>query len=67
MTDDDIPMGEQLACAMRELALRRVKYPKLCAAGTMPVKDARREIARMAAIVETLDGLVAAMPERAAR
>lgn len=48
----------QLKCAQRELALRKNTYPRLIGAGRMNVFTAEDEIARMAAIVKTLQGLL---------
>lgn len=48
-------LAVQLACARRELALRRNTYPKWVASGRMTSATAERETAAMAAIVETLD------------
>lgn len=54
----DVSLPVQLKCAQRELALRRNTYPRLIGAGRMNVFTAEDEIARMAAIVKTLQRLV---------
>lgn len=58
MTTESIPLATQLAAARRELAMRRNVYPKWVAGGRMTQLKAHAEIAAMAAIVETLAGLV---------
>lgn len=54
-----ISLAEQLACAQRELRLRRAVYPRLVQHGKLKPAQAEQEIARMAAIVETLTALIA--------
>jgi hypothetical protein len=54
----DVSLEVQLKCAQRELAMRKNTYPRLIGAGRMNVFTAEDEIARMAAIVKTLQGLV---------
>jgi hypothetical protein len=49
-----IPIGEQIACAERELALRRAAYPRFVANKRMTQDKADHEIAAMEAIVDTL-------------
>lgn len=49
-----ITIEQQLACARRELALRRNVYPKMTFSGRMKPEEAERELAAMSAIVETL-------------
>jgi hypothetical protein len=51
-------LKEQLACAKRELALRRRVYPTFVAAKRMNVFKAEEEMDAMAAIVTTLQELV---------
>lgn len=53
-----IPLTEQLACAKRELALRRAVYPGWLKSGKLTPDAAKKELARMHAIVETLDKMV---------
>lgn len=50
-------LDEQIACARRELALREQVYPKWVIGGRMTQKEADNEIARMSAIVATLEWL----------
>ena len=53
---DGVPgLAAQVACAQRELALRRNTYPKQVAAGRMTAARAAQETAAMAAIVATLE------------
>lgn len=54
----DLSLEVQLKCAQREVALRKNTYPRLIGAGRMNVFTAEDEIARMAAIVKTLQDLV---------
>ena len=55
-TEDKAPgLAAQVACAQRELALRRNIYPKQVSAGRMTAARAGQETATMAAIVETLE------------
>jgi uncharacterized MAPEG superfamily protein len=61
MTDlfDDraVPLHVQIEAAERELRMRRNVYPRRVAEGKMTQTQANREMAAMAAIVETLKGL----------
>lgn len=50
---------EQLKCAKREFAMRRVNYPKWVNRGTMGQAEATREMEAMGAIIETLKTLAA--------
>ncbi len=52
-----VPLADQIACARRELALRRSVYPKWVRAGRMKQEEADREIVRMEAIVATLSAM----------
>lgn len=62
--DNDPKAGEgitlkgQLACAKRELALRKTVYPRFIAQGKMLSSKAVIEVESMAAIVQTLQRLV---------
>lgn len=49
-----ITIAEQIACARRELAMRRNVYPKRVAALKMSQAKADHEIDAMTAIIETL-------------
>jgi len=48
-------LSDQLACAKRELALRRNVYPGWVKSGRMKQAKADHEIESMAAIVQTLE------------
>lgn len=53
-----VDLPAQLKCAQRELKIRRDVYPAWVRAGRMNVFTAEDEMAAMAAIVKTLQGLV---------
>lgn len=57
--DTPISLAKQLLCAQRELSMRLRVYPPLVARGKMDQEKAAHETATMAAICETLQGLVA--------
>jgi hypothetical protein len=59
---DPIPLDRQVACAKRELALRKRVYPTWVNAKRMNEFKAEEEIAAMAAIVATLEGLAKRAP-----
>lgn len=50
-------IDEQITCVMREINMRRRVYPKWVANGRMTKENADREIAAMAAVLDTLKGL----------
>jgi hypothetical protein len=52
-----VPTAEMLACAQRELAMRRRVYPRWVGMGRMKPADAERETLHMAAIVALLTSL----------
>jgi hypothetical protein len=52
-----ITLGEQIAEAQRELALRRQCYPGWVKSGTLDAGDAYHQLQAMEAIVRTLRGL----------
>lgn len=54
MTAPAVPLADQVACLERELGLRRRVYPRLVANGRFAQDAADREIARMAAALETV-------------
>ena len=54
---ESIPLGGQLAAARRELALRQRAYPRWVEIGRLTEAKAQLEIASMASIVATLEGL----------
>ena len=53
-----VSITDQLACARRELALRRQVYPVWVKSGKLTSNAAETELERMQAIVETLDKLL---------
>lgn len=55
--EPDIPISEQVAEAERELRRRRVFYPRSVLGGSMSQLAADKNIAAMAAILKTLEGL----------
>lgn len=55
----DVSLEAQLKCAQRELKIRRDVYPAWVRAGRMNKFTAEDEIARMSAIVSTLQSLIA--------
>lgn len=59
MTEDnlDISLDEQIECIQRELALRKVVYSRQVHAGRMHQRIADLEMARMGAVLETLQKL----------
>lgn len=54
-----VPLSDMIACARREQALRKNVYPTLVAKGRMEQSEADTEIARMSAIITTLEWLQA--------
>lgn len=54
----EFSLEDLLACAKRELALRKNVYPKWVKAGRYTADQARREVAMMEAIVEMLNGQI---------
>jgi hypothetical protein len=58
-TTSAVSLEEQLRCAKRELAMRQRCYPEWVRRETMTEQTARRELAAMSAIVETLAALLA--------
>lgn len=55
--DFTVSLAQQIASAKRELALRKSVYPKWVRDHRMQLASANYEIAAMAAIIETLEGL----------
>ena len=51
-------LPEQIACVRRELAMRRSAYPRWIASGRLKPADAEREVARMEAVLATLESLL---------
>jgi len=52
-----ITITEQIDCVQRELRYRRRVYERRVAEGKMTAQLADREIARMSAVLETLQGI----------
>lgn len=52
-----IPLSDQIACVTRELGMRRRVYPRWIESGRMRQEESDREIARMEAVLATLQGL----------
>lgn len=50
-----VPLGDQIACVKRELALRQAVYQKRVGAGRMTQEQADLEISRMKAVLRTLE------------
>ncbi len=62
MTDRETPtLADQIACAKRELWMRRHVYPLWVSTRRMTKANADHELARMEAIVATLEALAAAL------
>lgn len=61
-----ITITDQLACAKRELKMRQRVYPQWVATGRLRQETADHEIACMAAIVQTLEGLAPPEPKQGA-
>lgn len=57
LDDRDVPLHTQIEAAERELKMRRSVYPRRIESGAMTKALADREIAAMAAIVQTLKAL----------
>lgn len=53
----DVSLDDQIACAKRELAMRRRAYARWVDQGRMTKADADRETEAMAAIVATLENI----------
>lgn len=58
----DVSIADQVKCAKRELGKRRVFYPQWVASGRLRAVEADKELAAMAAIVETLTELEKTAP-----
>jgi hypothetical protein len=54
---DRVPIGQQIRCIARELALRRNCYPRWVKSGKMKQFEADRELESMEAVLETLKRL----------
>jgi hypothetical protein len=58
-----VSLEDQIACVAREIAMRKVVYPRRVAAGQMKQSQADLELARMNAVLETLTTTRAAWDE----
>lgn len=54
MSAPAVPLADQVACLERELGLRRRVYPRLVQQGRLTQDAADRELARMAAALDTV-------------
>jgi len=59
MSDQTIPLADQLAEVRREIGMRRKAYPRWVSLGRMKQEQADRSLAVMEAVRDTLAGLVA--------
>lgn len=50
-------LADQIACVEREITMRKKVYPRQVARGNMGAVVMQLELARMAAVLETLKGL----------
>jgi hypothetical protein len=57
LSDQPVPLLEQILCVEREIAMRERAYPRFVAKGTMKLDRAEREIVVMRAVLETLKGM----------
>lgn len=53
----EVSLQDQIKCIRRELAMRESAYPKWVRAGRMKQENADRELARMTAVLGTLQRL----------
>lgn len=60
------PLADQIACARRELSMRRRVYPMWVSTQRMTQAKADHEIACMEAIVATLEAMAPPKPEQSA-
>ena len=61
-----IPLPDQIACVRREISMRRRVYPGWVSSGRMTQDQADQELARMQAVLETLQGLMPPEPKQEA-
>lgn len=60
-----ISLADQIACVEREIKMRERVYPNWVTRGTMTDANARKELARMQSVLETLqklDGIESLFP-----
>lgn len=60
---DDIPLADQIACVKREVQMRRIVYPGRIAAKRMTQATADKEVARMEAVLRTLEAYARGVDE----
>lgn len=54
---NDIPLKDQIECVRRELGMRKRVYPRWIREGRMTHEEADHQMARMEAVLRTLDAL----------
>jgi hypothetical protein len=59
-----VALADQIACVKRELALRERDYPRWVGSGLMKQTEADTELARMRAVLVTLEAIA---PEQQGR
>lgn len=64
---EPVSLADQITCVRREIAMRARVYPRWVALKRMTREDANEEIARMKAVLATLEGLRAAITKAEAR
>jgi hypothetical protein len=65
VTDPKPPtLADMIAEVRRELRLREVAYPRMVQRGVLTGPAAARQVARMEAVLVTLQGIEAMMPTR---
>ena len=56
---EEVPLPDQIACVLREIAMRQRLYPQWVEAGKMKQDRADREIEAMRAVLDNLNRLLA--------
>lgn len=62
----NVSLADQIACVEREITMRQRVYPNWVTRGRMTESNARKEIQRMQAVLETLqtlDGIESLFPD----
>lgn len=54
---ESVPLAAQIECIKREIGMREAVYPRRIVEGRMTEALANRELARMRAVLRTLEGL----------
>ena len=57
ISETEIPLRDQIECVKREIGMREQVYPRRVADGKMKQTTADAELARMRAVLKTLEGL----------